>query len=173
MCLWAHGEWKCYSDALLVFFIMQVIPPSIVMLHDVFPQGKWTFWCISGEKPAKCWSFVSQVSQHNYLLITCEGLQYLNWHNSKYQYLPQKLKDHIYNFSLTVLLCFSVNRISTLADFQYCQNLQELYIRKNNITDINEVLYLRALPKLKSLWLADNPCAEFEQWVPTNNINIP
>ncbi|XP_045114660.1 dynein axonemal assembly factor 11-like isoform X12 [Portunus trituberculatus] len=62
------------------------------------------------------------------------------------------------------VLSLSVNRISTLADFQYCQNLQELYIRKNNITDINEVLYLRALPKLKSLWLADNPCAEFEQY---------
>ncbi|XP_063888949.1 dynein axonemal assembly factor 11-like isoform X2 [Scylla paramamosain] len=62
------------------------------------------------------------------------------------------------------VLSLSVNRINTLADFQYCQNLQELYIRKNNITDINEVLYLRALPKLKSLWLADNPCAEFEQY---------
>lgn len=62
------------------------------------------------------------------------------------------------------VLSLSVNRINTLADFQFCQNLQELYIRKNNITDINEVLYLRALPKLKSLWLADNPCAEFEQY---------
>ncbi|XP_071526644.1 uncharacterized protein [Panulirus ornatus] len=62
------------------------------------------------------------------------------------------------------VLSLSVNRISTLADFQYCPNLQELYIRKNNITDINEVLYLRQLPKLKSLWLADNPCAEFEQY---------
>ncbi|XP_050696044.1 dynein axonemal assembly factor 11-like isoform X11 [Eriocheir sinensis] len=62
------------------------------------------------------------------------------------------------------VLSLSVNRISTLADFQYCANLQELYIRKNNIADINEILYLRSLPKLKSLWLADNPCAEFEQY---------
>lgn len=57
----------------------------------------------------------------------------------------------------------SVNQIQTLADFQYCPNLQELYIRKNSISDINEVLYLRQLPKLKSLWLADNPCADFEK----------
>ncbi|KAK4311677.1 hypothetical protein Pmani_016839 [Petrolisthes manimaculis] len=62
------------------------------------------------------------------------------------------------------VLSLSVNRICTLADFQHCPNLQELYIRKNNIADINEVLYLRQLPKLKSLWLADNPCAEFEQY---------
>ena len=57
----------------------------------------------------------------------------------------------------------SVNQITTLADFQWCSNLQELYIRKNNIKDINELLYLRQLPKLKSLWLADNPCAQFEK----------
>ncbi|XP_042230310.1 uncharacterized protein LOC121871841 isoform X7 [Homarus americanus] len=62
------------------------------------------------------------------------------------------------------VLSLSVNRICTLADFQYCPNLQELYIRKNIISDINEILYLRQLPKLKSLWLADNPCADFEQY---------
>ncbi|KAG7164463.1 Cilia- and flagella-associated protein 410-like [Homarus americanus] len=49
------------------------------------------------------------------------------------------------------VLSLSVNRICTLADFQYCPNLQELYIRKNIISDINEILYLRQLPKLKSL----------------------
>ncbi|XP_066949485.1 uncharacterized protein [Macrobrachium rosenbergii] len=62
------------------------------------------------------------------------------------------------------VLSLSVNNIRTLADFQYCPHLQELYIRKNSISDINEVLYLRNLPKLKSLWLADNPCANFEQY---------
>ncbi|KAK7084768.1 hypothetical protein SK128_003621 [Halocaridina rubra] len=62
------------------------------------------------------------------------------------------------------VLSLSVNNIKTLADFQHCPHLQELYIRKNSITDINEVLYLRNLPKLKSLWLADNPCANFEQY---------
>lgn len=74
-----------------------------------------------------------------------------------------KISDFQVIASDPVIYFFSVNRISTLADFQYCANLQELYIRKNNIADINEILYLRSLPKLKSLWLADNPCAEFEQ----------
>ncbi|KAA0200306.1 hypothetical protein HAZT_HAZT007300 [Hyalella azteca] len=62
------------------------------------------------------------------------------------------------------VLSLSVNQISTLVDFQWCTNLQELYIRKNNVKDINELLYLRQLPKLKSLWLADNPCAQFDNY---------
>lgn len=62
------------------------------------------------------------------------------------------------------VLSLSVNNIYTLADFAHCKNLQELYIRKNSIQDLNEVLYLKDLPRLKSLWLADNPCAENEQY---------
>lgn len=62
------------------------------------------------------------------------------------------------------VLSLSVNNISTLADFAHCKNLQELYIRKNNIKDLNEVLYLKDLPKLKNLWLADNPCAENDHY---------
>lgn len=58
------------------------------------------------------------------------------------------------------VLSLSVNSISTLADIQHCQNLQELYIRKNCIPDISEICYLRDLPRLKNLWLEENPCAE-------------
>lgn len=38
---------------------------------------------------------------------------------------------------------FSVNKITSLADFEDCQKLQELYLRKNNIKDINELAYLQ------------------------------
>ncbi|XP_065075318.1 GATA zinc finger domain-containing protein 10 isoform X2 [Ochlerotatus camptorhynchus] len=55
------------------------------------------------------------------------------------------------------VLAFSVNRISTLADFENCLNLQELYLRRNNITDIDELVFLQNLPKLKHLWLEENP----------------
>ncbi|XP_041770396.1 uncharacterized protein F09G8.5 isoform X3 [Anopheles merus] len=58
------------------------------------------------------------------------------------------------------VLAFSVNRISTLADFENCINLQELYLRKNNLTDIDELVYLQNLPKLKYLWLEENPLVE-------------
>ena len=36
---------------------------------------------------------------------------------------------------------------------------QELYIRKNKIPDLNEICWLRDLPKLKFLWLEENPAA--------------
>ncbi|CAG0889878.1 unnamed protein product [Darwinula stevensoni] len=58
------------------------------------------------------------------------------------------------------VLSLSVNKISSLWDFQHCRNLQELYLRNNSIRDLNEVCYLKDLPKLRCLWLAENPCAE-------------
>lgn len=58
------------------------------------------------------------------------------------------------------VLAFSVNRIGSLADFENCLNLQELYLRKNNITDIDELMYLQNLPKLKYLWLEENPLVD-------------
>ncbi|XP_078033739.1 uncharacterized protein LOC144468270 isoform X5 [Augochlora pura] len=60
------------------------------------------------------------------------------------------------------VLSLSVNNISTLADFQYCLSLQDLFVRKNNIKDLNEVCYLQGLPNLRNLWLGENPCAEKE-----------
>ncbi|OWF40767.1 acidic leucine-rich nuclear phosphoprotein 32 family member A-like [Mizuhopecten yessoensis] len=58
----------------------------------------------------------------------------------------------------------SVNSIKTLEDFSYCPNLQELYIRKNKIEDLSEINHLATLPRLRNLWLADNPCAETENY---------
>lgn len=41
---------------------------------------------------------------------------------------------------------------------------QELYLRKNCISDLREIRYLLDLPYLKSLWLYDNPCAQIENY---------
>ena len=54
----------------------------------------------------------------------------------------------------------SVNCITTLADIQNCKNLQELYIRKNKIGNLDELCWLRDLTKLRSLWLEENPCVQ-------------
>ncbi len=62
------------------------------------------------------------------------------------------------------VLSLSINNITTLTDFASCRMLQELYLRKNKINDINELLYLIELPDLKKLWLAENPCAEFDNY---------
>ncbi|KAL3288056.1 hypothetical protein HHI36_002507 [Cryptolaemus montrouzieri] len=56
----------------------------------------------------------------------------------------------------------NINKINSLADFQLCKRLEELYIRQNEIEDINQVVYLQNLPNLKNLWLGENPCAKVD-----------
>lgn len=68
-------------------------------------------------------------------------------------------------YYILILFIFSVNHINTLADFQYCLSLQELFVRNNNIEDLNEVCYLQGLPNLRNLWLGENPCAEKEGYI--------
>ena len=58
------------------------------------------------------------------------------------------------------VLSLSVNRVETLQNFANCGRLVELYLRKNNITDLSEVQFLRGLGSLRVLWLSDNPCAK-------------
>ncbi|KAJ8686458.1 hypothetical protein QAD02_022252 [Eretmocerus hayati] len=60
------------------------------------------------------------------------------------------------------VLSLSVNNISSLADFQNCIDLKDLFVRKNNIRDLNEICYLQGLPNLRNLWLGENPCAEID-----------
>lgn len=64
------------------------------------------------------------------------------------------------------VLSLSVNKITSLADFKYCSKLTELYLRKNLISDIHEVKYLKGLKSLRVLWLWDNPCAEDSNYRP-------
>ncbi|NXM70793.1 CU002 protein, partial [Serilophus lunatus] len=56
------------------------------------------------------------------------------------------------------VITFSVNGISDLEPLSQCQNLSELYLRRNNIRSLEELLHLRGLPRLRVLWLAENPC---------------
>lgn len=57
------------------------------------------------------------------------------------------------------VLSLSVNCVNSLADLKSCLKLSELYLRKNEIRDLSEVLHLRHLRQMKVLWLSDNPCA--------------
>lgn len=52
----------------------------------------------------------------------------------------------------------SVNSVSTLEPLSRCRQLSELYLRGNCICSLAELLYLKDLPRLRVLWLADNPC---------------
>jgi len=58
------------------------------------------------------------------------------------------------------VLSLSVNNITSLEDIQHCCNLKELFVRKNKIAALSEVLWLRPLRKLSSLMLSENPCSE-------------
>lgn len=58
------------------------------------------------------------------------------------------------------VVSLSVNQIQTLQDFKGCSRIQELYLRKNNVCDLNEIFNLQNLKSLKVLWLSDNPCAQ-------------
>ena len=80
------------------------------------------------------------------------------------------------NMPFVQVLSLSVNRISSLADFACCKNLQvtndspglstdsdvpqELYLRDNAVKDLEQLLHLQDLQNLKKLWLAGNPCAD-------------
>ncbi len=57
------------------------------------------------------------------------------------------------------VLALSVNKITTLRDVAGCRSLKELYLRKNEIAELSEVLHLAKLPNLTVLWLCENPCA--------------
>jgi hypothetical protein len=52
---------------------------------------------------------------------------------------------------------FSANKIKTLSHFSFLPKLTELYLRKNNISDLNEIKFLKICGLLKILWLEGNP----------------
>uniref|UniRef100_A0A670JDK6 Cilia- and flagella-associated protein 410 n=1 Tax=Podarcis muralis TaxID=64176 RepID=A0A670JDK6_PODMU len=56
------------------------------------------------------------------------------------------------------VITFSANHISSLEPMNQCQNLTELYLRRNNIASLLELFHLKKLPRLRILWLSENPC---------------
>ena len=57
------------------------------------------------------------------------------------------------------VLSLAVNYVSTLSDFKFCPNLQELYMRGNKIDSLWELEHLQGLRKLKIISLSENPIA--------------
>lgn len=58
------------------------------------------------------------------------------------------------------VLALAVNQIDSLQPFAQCVMLEELYLRKNTVSNLREVAALRSLKGLHTLWLMDNPCAK-------------
>ena len=59
---------------------------------------------------------------------------------------------------------FSQNFISSLRCFQGMNNLRELSLARNNISDFKEVLYLGTCNNLIKLWLRDNPISSYRDY---------
>ena len=58
------------------------------------------------------------------------------------------------------IVSLSVNKIRTLRPFANLQNLKELYLRQNLISNLNEIKYLTDCPNLSILWLSQNPICD-------------
>lgn len=56
-----------------------------------------------------------------------------------------------------VSITLSANNIKSLEVFSFCKKLKELFLRKNQISSLNELYYLHNLDNLQTLWLSDNP----------------
>ena len=58
------------------------------------------------------------------------------------------------------IVSLAVNKIRTLKPFANLQNLKELYLRRNLISNLNEIKYLTNCENLNILWLSENPISE-------------
>ena len=58
------------------------------------------------------------------------------------------------------IVSLSVNKIRTLRPFAHLENLRELYLRQNLISNLNEIKYLTECQNLSVLWLSQNPICD-------------
>lgn len=62
------------------------------------------------------------------------------------------------------VVSLAVNQVTNLSPFQGLRNLRELYLRKNNIVNFEELYNLEGLSGLKTLSLVENPIANHPQY---------
>ena len=54
---------------------------------------------------------------------------------------------------------FSVNKLDDISPLKECTQLEQLYLRQNNLENLEKVLeILKVLPALRILWIQANPC---------------
>eukprot|EP00039_Didymoeca_costata_P001038 m.49169 g.49169 ORF g.49169 m.49169 type:complete len:191 (+) comp10601_c0_seq1:361-933(+) len=71
------------------------------------------------------------------------------------------------------VLSLSINKINTLKYFKKTKKIRELYLRRNEISDLSELGFLMGLPDLKVLWLSHNPAAKHEKYRETVLRTLP
>ncbi|KAJ3031962.1 hypothetical protein HDV00_008086 [Rhizophlyctis rosea] len=58
------------------------------------------------------------------------------------------------------VVSLALNSLTSLSSFSHLSKLCELYLRRNQISNIHEVQHLSGLKELRILWLCENPIAE-------------
>ena len=71
------------------------------------------------------------------------------------------------------IISLSLNKITSLSAFKNMKHLKELYLRKNQIADINEIEELKSCPNLKILTLIENPITEIPNYRQTIIESLP
>ncbi|OHS96435.1 Leucine Rich Repeat family protein [Tritrichomonas foetus] len=62
------------------------------------------------------------------------------------------------------VISLSLNKISSLKYFRNNKQLRDLFLRKNLISDFNELQHLKELSQLQTLWLSENPISSDPQY---------
>ena len=72
--------------------------------------------------------------------------------------------DVLAQFTSLRIVSLTDNKITTLKPFAGCPIMQELYLRKNKVSDITEIEHLKGLKELRVLWIAENPIADMPNY---------
>ncbi|EFJ52172.1 hypothetical protein VOLCADRAFT_103188 [Volvox carteri f. nagariensis] len=108
--------------------------------------------------------------------LNSNSLRLCNNHLVSLNGLNRVMRHVLEDPSQLVWLDVSSNQLSTIEDAVLeFPSLQVLYYHGNNITNINDVLKLQALPKLNKLTLHGNPIAEtknYKNWVVAHLPNL-
>jgi hypothetical protein len=72
--------------------------------------------------------------------------------------------DDLQCFSNLTVLSLSSNSVNDISGLQFCYSLVEVYLRKNNVSDLRQIGYLQNLNHLNVLFLADNPCSQQDKY---------
>lgn len=72
--------------------------------------------------------------------------------------------DDLQCFANLSVLSLSSNSVNDISGLRYCYSLVEVYLRKNNVSDLRQIGYLQNLKNLNVLFLADNPCSQDDKY---------
>ena len=59
---------------------------------------------------------------------------------------------------------FSSNAVHDLSPLSSCKKLTQLSLRRNNVCSLSQLLHLKDISSLKTLWLMDNPVAKEDNY---------